>query len=59
MNNVQEVIIDRQYSDTNGAEFCVISKGTGGVVVEYHDGKVELISPDQWEQIGAAPTSKQ
>lgn len=44
--------IDEQYRDDNGNLFVVIGRGTRGIVVEYFDGKVELISLQDWQNMG-------
>ena len=52
MNQHCQPAIDSRYVTQFGESFVVISMGTGGVVVEYIDGRVELISLQQWSHLG-------
>lgn len=40
--------IDSRFSNTNGEHFTVIGTGTKGIVIEYQDGRVELIAKPDW-----------
>lgn len=48
MLNSQMPSIDSRFSNTNGEHFTVIGTGTKGIVIEYQDGRVELVSRPQW-----------
>ncbi len=39
--------IDNHYT-VKGEDLTVIGSGTNGIVVEYHDGRVELIPKESW-----------
>jgi len=39
--------IDNNYT-VKGEHLTVIGRGTNGIIVEYHDGRVELISKESW-----------
>lgn len=41
--------IGDRYVDSTGESFEVIGLGTGGVVVEYFDGRAELIDLQRWQ----------
>lgn len=41
--------VNSQYRNQFGDTFVVIGRGTRGIIVEYHGGRVELISPNQWQ----------
>lgn len=45
--------VDGRYTTSQGDTFVVIGMGTKGIVVEYRDGRVELISRDRWDNLGA------
>ncbi|MGD8999533.1 MAG: hypothetical protein PVF75_03890 [Granulosicoccaceae bacterium] len=49
------------YSTRSGEEVEVIGLGTGGIVVEYADGRVELLDAMAWQQLNprAMRTSSQ
>jgi len=51
MLNGQLPGIDSQFSNTNGEHFTVISTGTKGIVIEYQDGRVELVTKPDWQKI--------
>ena len=52
--------VNSQFSTSNGELFTVIGTGTQGVVVEYSDGRVELISAENWQyEISRANKVKQ
>ena len=51
MLNHQLPGIDSQFSNTNGEHFTVISTGTKGIVIEYQDGRVELVTKPDWRAI--------
>ena len=47
MLNCQLPGIDSRFSNIKGEHFTVISTGTKGIVIEYQDGRVELVAkPD-------------
>jgi len=41
-------VVDAQFKNQHGDLFTVIGKGTRGIIIEYINGKVELISPKNW-----------
>ncbi len=41
-------VVNAQFKNQYGDLFTVIGKGTRGIVIEYINGKVELISPKNW-----------
>lgn len=51
MLNSQLPGIDSRFSNINGEHFTVISTGTKGIVIEYQDGRVELIAKPDWQKI--------
>lgn len=44
-------IIGTHYDTKPGESMEVIAVGTRGVVVEYVDGRVELLDPDCWKSL--------
>jgi len=40
--------VDSQFKNESGDVFVVIGRGTRGIVIEYVDGRVELISANKW-----------
>jgi len=46
--------VDSQFKNNTGDVFVVIGRGTRGIVIEYYDGRVELVSPDKWEDMNSA-----
>lgn len=40
--------VDARYRNPVGDTCVVIGLGTKGIIVEYEDGRVELIAKDQW-----------
>ncbi len=42
--------IDTAYTNPEGESFVVIGRGTRGIVVEYRDGRVELIPFHDWRK---------
>jgi len=59
MNNHNAPAIDSRYVTLQGVPFLVIGRGTGGVIVQYEDGRVELLSKDRWNTLQAIPASAQ
>ncbi len=51
--------VDCDYCSDEGDSFTVIGRGTGGIVVEYRDGRVELIPVDTWQQASYQPQAAQ
>ncbi len=47
--------VDTTYTNPEGERFIVIGRGTRGVVVEYRDGRVELIPLQQWRRQQFSP----
>lgn len=41
------------YKTSQGESFVVIGMGTKGIIVEYRDGRVELIAHERWDDLGA------
>ena len=50
--------VDAQFINHQGDKFVVIGRGTGGIVIEYGDGRVELISPQRWQAMNQWPQLK-
>jgi len=48
-------IVDSCFTTSQGETFVVIGRGTQGVIVEYIDGRVELLSLSQWANIAQDP----
>ena len=44
--------INTEFKNKHGDVFTVIGRGTRGIIIEYSDGKVELVSPDRWHDMG-------
>jgi hypothetical protein len=43
--------IDKKYKTKRGEDIIVIGHGTRGIVIEYTDGRVELVSQQDWAQL--------
>lgn len=41
-------MVNAEFETKQGDTFTVIGRGTQGIIIEYSDGRVELISPSQW-----------
>lgn len=51
--------VDSKFSTSSGEYFTVIGTGTQGVIVEYIDGRVAVISSQEWQsQAGAFSSIK-
>lgn len=46
--------VDSQFKNKSGDVFVVIGRGTRGIVIEYLDGRVELVSPSKWGSMNSA-----
>ncbi|MDH5258733.1 MAG: hypothetical protein OEX07_12030 [Gammaproteobacteria bacterium] len=46
--------VDSQFKNKAGDVFVVIGRGTQGIVIEYIDGRVELVSPTKWGDMNSA-----
>ncbi|MDX1811518.1 MAG: hypothetical protein R3240_06195 [Gammaproteobacteria bacterium] len=56
---VQELpVIDACFQTAKGDTFVVIGRGTKGIIVEYVDGRVELLSPSEWADITQDPLTR-
>jgi hypothetical protein len=44
--------INTEFKNKSGDVFTVIGRGTKGIIIEYSDGQVELISPTKWHELG-------
>lgn len=55
MNTHPHPAIDSHYKNTQGEQFFVIGSGTGGIIVQYYDGRVEMINRDTWTQLKLEP----
>ena len=54
--HVQELpVVDSCFTTSHGETFVVIGRGTKGIIVEYIDGRVELLSLSQWFDIAQDP----
>jgi len=51
--------VNSQYRNQFGDTFVVIGRGTRGIIVEYHGGRVELISPKKWQTMNRSVESQQ
>ncbi len=40
--------VNTEYETPQGETFTVIGRGTQGIIIEYCDGRVELVSHTQW-----------
>jgi hypothetical protein len=47
--------VGSRFVDAGGQSFEVIGTGTGGIVIEYSDGRAELIDQHSWESLQANP----
>ncbi|MDH3327273.1 MAG: hypothetical protein OEM38_11215 [Gammaproteobacteria bacterium] len=46
--------VDSQFKNKSGDVFVVIGRGTRGIVIEYIDGRVELVSASKWGNMTSA-----
>lgn len=44
-------VVNSEYETTQGDTFVVIGRGTQGIIIEYSDGRVELITPSEWSNM--------
>ena len=44
--------INTEFKNKQGDVFTVIGRGTRGIIIEYSNGRVELVSPDRWHDMG-------
>jgi len=44
--------INAEFKNKQGNIFIVIGRGTRGIIIEYASGRVELLSPTQWYEMG-------
>jgi len=44
--------INAQFKNKHGDVFMVIGRGTRGIIIEFSDGRVELVSPARWRDMG-------
>ena len=52
MQSVQQSVGD-SFSLANGEHFEVIGCGTQGIVIEYNDGRAELLDQPAWQRMQA------
>jgi hypothetical protein len=52
-------VIGSCFTSDQGESFEVIGRGTGGVVVEYADGRAELIDLQTWQTLDINPELEQ
>lgn len=45
-------LIDTEFKNKQGDVFTVIGRGTRGIIIEFSDGRVELVSPEEWHNMG-------
>ncbi|MDH5228743.1 MAG: hypothetical protein OEZ58_13565 [Gammaproteobacteria bacterium] len=50
--------IDAYYTNSQGEAFMVIGRGTRGIIIEYSDGRVELVSMERWRKMTVNILSK-
>lgn len=48
--------IGERYIDSSGESFEVIGLGTGGIVIEYFDGRAKLIDLQSWKEYAEEST---
>ncbi len=46
--------VDSHFKSKSGDAFVVIGRGTRGIVIEYIDGRVELVSANKWSNMSSA-----
>ncbi|MDH5544051.1 MAG: hypothetical protein OEZ43_00570 [Gammaproteobacteria bacterium] len=51
--------INSQYTSPEGEQVTVIGTGTNGIVVEFQDGRVQLLATPEWESLGMQRASEQ
>jgi len=51
-------VIGTHYDTGSGSSAEVIAVGTRGIVVEYNDGRVELIDNDNWQVLQQGNTNQ-
>lgn len=44
--------INAEFRNKHGDVFTVIGRGTQGIIIEYSDGRVELVSSEKWHDMG-------
>ena len=49
-------LVNTRFKNQYGDLFTVIGKGTKGIIIEYISGKVELVSPKNWESMSNSVT---
>ena len=49
--------INTEFKNKHGDTFTVIGRGTQGIIIEYNNGKVELVTPDKWHNMGQSLSS--
>jgi len=45
--------VDTQFKNRSGDMFVVIGRGTKGIIIEFIDGRVELISASKWGRMNS------
>lgn len=43
--------VDTKFKNKQGDTFMVIGRGTQGIIVEYSNGRVELLSTTKWNEM--------
>ena len=52
-------VVGSRYTNTHGESLEIIGRGTGGLVVEYIDGRVELVDLETWWQQSLEPAAQE
>ncbi len=48
-------MVNAEFKTPRGDTFTVIGRGTQGIIIEYEDGRVELLSPLEWATMNQPP----
>lgn len=51
METLSPPAFDLAYQTFDGQHFFVIGVGTQGIIIEYHDGRVELVPQVHWQNL--------
>ena len=51
--------INGQYTNPEGEQFTVIGTGTNGIIIEFQDGRVQLLAAPEWESLGIQRSAEQ
>ena len=50
-------VFNLAYNNPHGEKFFVIGIGTQGIVIEYHDGRVEIVPQHTWHSLVQTSTA--